>query len=136
MRAEVGALLDYAALWKYLLLRLDGHEHEALEFPALAADDPASQTWIDQLFGSFAGEITPEELLSGAASHDERAEALYYIGMHALLAGDRPGAMNYWEKCLAMKRWRILETDFAHSRLRLLQDVPPGARVPHPPDQQ
>ena len=127
---------EYAALWKYLLLRSNGRDDEALDLPAVGRGDSKDQTWTDQLYGLFASEITREQLLSAAANDDERAEALYYIGMHASLAGDRDGAIDAWEKCLAMNRSRILEADFARARLRLLQDVPPDATVWHPPDQQ
>ncbi len=73
-------------------------------------------------------------MLAAAVTNDERAEAYYYIGMHAVLDGQEDAAVDALAKCVALNRTAFLETKFARSRLKQLEDGQASAEQ-HSPQQ-
>ena len=124
----------YGRLWRYILLRDSGHEAAVNELQCSrdTGEDPASRAlgqsgdgWTARLSALFAGELAPDDLFAAAATDDERAEAQYYIGRKALLDGDPAAARTAFEKCVALERNGILETDFARAMLDAVDTTAP-----------
>jgi serine/threonine protein kinase/lipoprotein NlpI len=112
----------YAVLWKYLLLRQIGREAAAAELLAATKSSvPGAGGWTGRLFELFAGGVSPDDLLAAATGDDARCEAHYYIGMQALLAGQRERAAAAFTACVALDRTKILESVFARTRLERMQ---------------
>ncbi len=118
-----GPIGKYGRLWKYILLRLDDQTQAASECLAVQNSGEGGRGWTDRLLELFAGEMESAELLTAAATDDERAEAYYYIGMYALLNDEEDAAVEALQKCVALNRPAILETDFARARLKQLEEA-------------
>jgi serine/threonine protein kinase/predicted Zn-dependent protease len=124
--AEGGPAGEYAVLWQYLLLRQMGQEPAAAAVLSSHAPGAGGEVRTGRFFELFAGTLTAADLLAGAATDDERAEAHFYIGRQALLNGDCPAARAAFEQCLALDR-DVVETDFARALLNPLQESAPSS---------
>ena len=125
-----GPVGEYGQLWKYILLGLNDRDEAASEFLPSRRSRDGVGIWTDRLFDLFAGEMDSAELLTAAATDDERAEACYYIGMHALLKDEEDTAVDALQNCVALSRPAILETTFARARLVQLEGKQPAAPNP------
>jgi len=110
----------YARLWSYLLLREQNDEAAAASMLGGPGSSAAPAGWIGKLYELFRGTLTPAALLDAAATHSEICEAYYYIGMHALQAGEIADARKAFTDCLAIKQAGVLERQFARARLAQL----------------
>ena len=127
-----GPVGDYARLWAYIVNRSMGNADEAASF--LAEHEARSAgVWVDRLFDLFTGELSPDAVLRGVVTEDERAEAYYYIGRQALLAGDTERAIQALEQCVSLNRSAVLETDFGRALLKQLQESESGAQAASAP---
>ncbi|MGH7132396.1 MAG: hypothetical protein ACREJO_10675 [Phycisphaerales bacterium] len=74
--------------------------------------------WIQTAAGFLSGTITKDALLADAAGLRERIQAHYYLGMKALLAGDRETAQAEFEHCAKLDQTNEPEALLANARLR------------------
>lgn len=116
----------YARLWKYLLLRRVGQEGEAVTPPGAGASD--GTPWTRLVADYLSDRIAAGDLINLAANENQEAEAHYYIGAKALVEGDLTAARTSFERCVALGRLKIVETDFALARLSQLKSMTLSAR--------
>ena len=122
VRTSPGPNAAYAALWEYGLHRETGQSEATEALLEAHTDARGDNIWTDRLFDLFRGETSPDELLAAAVTDDERAEAYYYIARKALLDGKPDEAKDAFEKCVALDRNTVLETDFARALLQRRED--------------
>jgi tetratricopeptide (TPR) repeat protein len=72
------------------------------------------------------GSVAADELITAAATDNERAEAYYYAGRAALRTGDTDQAVRAFEQCVHLER-DIPEMNFAKALLRQLRIASPVA---------
>lgn len=79
--------------------------------------EDARMQWIQTLNLYLDGEMKNDDLVATARSNDQRAEACFYIGAKFEAEGNAKEAAHWFERCIALGRDRLLETDFAAVRL-------------------
>jgi tetratricopeptide (TPR) repeat protein len=85
--------------------------------------------WPSKVGSFLTGKITEQELLAAAKSGDrkrgqeQRCEAYFYIGSRHLIAGDKTGAADFFEKCVATSIQDFSEYQCAKAELRVLEKV-------------
>jgi|GEM_PF-3107625 len=107
----------YSNLLAHLILLELGRADEALSriAPETIPDD---NSWVSMVSDFLRGEADAAMLLSEAATDDERAEALFYIGARAVSFRDRKTGRARLEECVALRRATVRETLAAESMLR------------------
>lgn len=120
-----GPTAQYALLLRHVMLRLDDRDDDARELLSASslASDPG---WTGRVARMLLGHSSPAMLLEAAATADERAEALFYIGAAAMGDGDTDIGRERLEECVALRRERIIETGFATMLLRSIDADPAG----------
>ncbi len=117
---------DYAELYRQLLLlRLQKPG------PAFATNLTGwKDGWSKNLGKFITGQLTEPALLTAADTKDvetvsgQHCEAWYFIGMMRLSHGDRPGAIDSLQKCLATGERDYFEFSFARAELARLNASP------------
>lgn len=117
--AATGGVREYAILLRSLILRDLGRLAEADRVVVESGLFEASG-WPRRLAGLMMGEIAPDALVTEAATDGERTEALYYGGAKAVVEGDFETGRTLLERCVALNRADLLETDAARSLLRVV----------------
>lgn len=120
-----GPVSEYVKLWRHILLHESRRKTDDLNVLAVVEPTQTSTsppTWTGRLAQLFVGHLSPQELLATAVTSDERAEAHYYIGRNALLAGRPADAHRSFADCVKLKRTKLLETDLARAMLMRLGD--------------
>ena len=84
--------------------------------------------WFSTVTSHVLGKISDADLLAAAKSSDKRkergqlCEALFYIGMKKLMAGDKAGAEACFNKSLATDQKHSTEYHFARAELKALRN--------------
>jgi tetratricopeptide (TPR) repeat protein len=82
--------------------------------------------WFSTVASYLLGRISDADLLAAAKSSDKKkengqlCEALFYIGMKKLIAGDKSGAQDCFNKSLATDQKDYTEYHFARAELKAL----------------
>ncbi len=130
-RPQVGNA-DYAHLYLWYVAHEQGKAADADQ--ALAAYfagqnsqvDPTSpaQAWTPEIAGFLLGKVPEDDLLAQANSTDARrnrhlhCEAWFYIGLKALVAGDKTGATTDFQNCVSNGQIHLAEHEFANAKLK------------------
>jgi tetratricopeptide (TPR) repeat protein len=91
---------------------------------------------ISKIAGFLLGHSSESDLISNAASPDPSREpgqyckVWYFAGMKRLLAGDKPGAISCFQKCVATAQKETCEYAFAQAELQALGQPSPAATPP------
>jgi tetratricopeptide (TPR) repeat protein len=114
-----------------LTRRLEGRPHDAYLADLLSWPD----CWQKRIGLFLAGRINAESLLKDAAQAKRRpertnqqCEAHYFIGMMALVAGDRETARRELEACVATNDLQTVEFSMARAQLDRLDHEPAAPR--------
>ncbi|MGH7133406.1 MAG: tetratricopeptide repeat protein [Phycisphaerales bacterium] len=114
-----------ARLWRYLMLLEAGRAEDA-RAALLEAGGTGTDPWMQKVAGFLSGTVTRDSLLADAAGLRERVQAHYYIGMKALLAGDRETARSEFEECAKIDQGNEPEALLASGRLQKLAGTGAG----------
>jgi lipoprotein NlpI len=80
--------------------------------------------WVSQTAAFLLGRLSEHDYLAAAAipdkDTDRHCESWFYAGIRHLLAGDKPGAITRFKKCLATKRVDYVEYTLAQAQLQSL----------------
>ena len=90
----------YANVRLYLVLREMRRDDDAAEKLRVAREDNRHIPWLSTILSCFAGEITPEELISAAETPKEFCEGYYYAGEAYLLQGRKEAAEERFRLCV------------------------------------
>ena len=92
-----------------------------LNRPAAVSGD-----WYSKIAAFLLDRINESDLMRAAISsdldrnQDQRSEAWCFLGMKSLVKGDKPGAIDYFHKCMAENRTHSDEYILARSELEML----------------
>ncbi|MFH0982292.1 MAG: protein kinase [Planctomycetota bacterium] len=86
---------------RYLILQALNRDEEAQSHLEQAYARTPPTDWLGCVFELLLGRRSPEDLLALADTDEKRCEATYYIAERKLLEGDREGARQSYEACLA-----------------------------------
>jgi len=120
--------LEYVRLPVWLLrARLSEGEAASKELADYAAKyrGDSRDLWTFKVIDHLLGNITETELLAAAADPNsqthgfQECEAFYYAGMKKFLAGDKPGAIDDFRKCIATRQKEYRAYQLAADELKL-----------------
>ena len=122
----------YYALWVVGTQRRAGDETEAAPMQFLR--EVSGEDWTDKLARFYAGTLPYQQLLAGARTSGERAEAYFYEGLNRLAAGHADQAAELLRQVLATEMMGFFEYDMARRILATLASgAAPAAVAPSAP---
>ena len=128
-RPEVGNA-DYAHLYLWYVGHEQGKAAEADQALAAYFNGPLdgqnspAQGWTPVIAGFLLGKVPQDDLLGQANSTDARrnrhlhCEAWFYVGLKALIAGDKAGATADFQNCVSNGQIHLAEHEFANAKLK------------------
>jgi len=129
-RSEVTDYLKvYCSLWIIDLAQRAGQPEDPLALAYLRAADGGK--WFDDLARWSTGRQTEAELIKHADTPGKRAEASFYRGLKAQLAGHPDEAKALWKEVLATDMMGFFEFDMAGQYIK--EGPPTRPRVPPKP---
>jgi lipoprotein NlpI len=123
--AAADTKMPYYPLWLYLAQRHQGKDGKAdLEHGAESID---LKTWPGPVIEFYRGKISADDVLAAARAGDEktqrdqRCEADFYLGEHAVLAGDKDEARRLLSEAVSNCDRRFIEYAGAKAELGRIQ---------------
>jgi len=86
-----------------------------------------TEEWLSKIGAYLAGRMTEAELLKAAENSDKKkdgeqhCEAYFYAGTMRLIAGDKTGATDFLERCVATGVEDFMEYRSAVAELKTLK---------------
>jgi lipoprotein NlpI len=120
---------DYPRLFVWMItVRLNGADAANKDLTAYldGRSDAAAGDWFSKVAGHVLGKVTQADLFAAAKSPDTKTErghlceAWFFSGMKKLLDGDKTGAADQFQKCLATEQKIFVEYQFAQTELKSL----------------
>ncbi len=132
---------DHARLYLWLIAKAQNGSTDADQELSSALESswnsPADDL-ITKTAAFFLNRLNEADYLAGAASADakidqaQHCEAWYFAGMKRLLMGDKKGAIDAFQQCLATGQKYYCEYILAQAELQVLGSAPPPVPVAAP----
>lgn len=111
---------DYGRFWAMLLPETSKNAFSVEDPVTFEQDRAEPKQWTDYIAEHLRGELSSDALLSAATIPDEKAESWYYLGRTALRNGRRAEAVRAFERCVALNRKSLMESEFARALMKML----------------
>lgn len=108
---------------QHLVLMEAGRHAEAMAVLDPGAID-AEEKWLLVVWRHLRGEIDPETMLEQAGTPNDRAQALYYAGAHAVIASDTEAGTRLLRRCIETEGTKVIEHPAAKRMLARLTQAP------------